>query len=459
MNTNFITCIDDIVMESQINVYNSFYDYYHKMYMLTEYSNDVFTEYCGVFQEQLFLESDTTTKKKKNIINRIIDVIKNLITVVSRAVKRFISKHFGNKKSTSTDISNDCNRNIEVNKNKLNRLISFTNKLLKINISNDNIKYDDDKFSELFYDIMTDEEVSEVKPVYIQNKLNEINKLIDSINVRISEVDKCVDRITDNVSGSETVQKFYEYCDMLKNILNQYISMVKDINKVTDMSIGKQITNISDYMNGPNCFVYKKDSDNNLDINIKNELFRLMKICRGTKDYTQYKMAHDKLCDMIGFHRDVIFMPGTSALGDLNGDYLLIRVNSVRETSSILLKPGTELYYTSSKRGLTHLKPTFKAGDDSDKSERYSADSMYPSSRVYFFLRNPGSRTSTSNDSQFSIDAEDNETYVYKYTVKKPLRVKIDTEATYGSYRKAVFIETIEPIPVEDVTDQFRRTK
>ena len=84
---------------------------------------------------------------------------------------------------------------------------------------------------------------------------------------------------------------------------------------------------------------------------------------------------------------------------------------------------------------------------------------MYPSSRVYFFLRNPGSRTSTSNDSQFSIDAEDNETYVYKYTVKKPLRVKIDTEATYGSYRKAVFIETTKPITVEDVTEQFRRTK
>ena len=51
MNVDFITCIDDIVMESQINVYNSFYDYYHKMYMLTEYSNDVFTEYYSVFQD------------------------------------------------------------------------------------------------------------------------------------------------------------------------------------------------------------------------------------------------------------------------------------------------------------------------------------------------------------------------------------------------------------------------
>ena len=114
MNIDFITCIDDIVMESQINVYNSFYDYYHKMYMLTEYSNDVFTEYCSVFQEQLFLESNTTTKKKKNVVSKIVKIIKELFTVVVRAVKRFISKHFGNKKG-----SIDKDTNIIITKNKL----------------------------------------------------------------------------------------------------------------------------------------------------------------------------------------------------------------------------------------------------------------------------------------------------------------------------------------------------
>ena len=474
MNVDFITCIDDIVMESQINVYNSFYDYYHKMYMLTEYSNDVFTEYCSVFQEQLFLVSDTTTKKKKNVVSKIVKIIKELFTAVVRAVKRFISKHFGNKKG-----SIDKDTNIIITKNKLDDLISLTNKLLDIDITSEDVKYDNYKFDKFFEDVVCDKKTSEVKVEYIKNKLNDINKIMESINTRISLVDKCVDGITDNIHGSDRIDKLYKYCELLKDMLNEYINMIKNIDKaLSTLDNPIQINNVKQYMDGPYCFKYNKDNMSimsissiddikeyrrskhtaKLDENTEHQLFELAKTCRQTDDYIRYKIARDKLCDMLGFHKDVVFNPGTSSLYAIDHGELTIYVNPRRETSSILLKPGTELYHTSSKGGLTHLKPTFRALGYGMRIST-CCDSMYPTSRVYFFLRNPGSRLTTSNDYKFSIGLKNNTDHVYKYTVKKPLRVKIDTEAESGTYRKAVFIETTEPIPVEDVTDQFRRTK
>ena len=201
----------------------------------------------------------------------------------------------------------------------------------------------------------------------------------------------------------------------------------------------------------------KKGEDEPINPELEDNIFKLAMTCRSTNNYDEYRSAHIELCDILGFHKDSVIMPGSSSKSDLKDGYFLWRVNGSRETATITLKPGTKLYHTSLHKGLTELKPSFRAtgsirNDDKFKLETLS-DSMYPTQRVYFFLKNPGKRFATSNAGKFKRGAKD---CVYEYTVNSPMKVKIDTEAGGGSYRKAVFIETDTPIPVKDVTEQFK---
>lgn len=273
-----------------------------------------------------------------------------------------------------------------------------------------------------------------------------ITKTIKQIETKINDINKRVDEVDNFNDDGQYVSQLYDFCMILKRLLSEYINLTKDIDSKIKESESSNKNIIDDkYRIGPYCVKYKKGESEPMDPDLEDKIFKLGLICRSTNDYGEYKSAYDELCDILGFPRDAVFMPGSSSKNDLKNGYFLWRTKGVSEKETLTLKPGTKLYHTSSIKGLTELKPSFRT--------TAAADTMYPTQRVYFFLKNPGSRFTTNNAKKFKRITGDE--YVYEYIVNSPMKVKIDTEALSSSYRKAIFIETDTPIPVKEVTDQF----
>lgn len=164
---------------------------------------------------------------------------------------------------------------------------------------------------------------------------------------------------------------------------------------------------------------------------------------RKTTKFSDYKPIFERILSKLDFKPGSIIMPGSLDLTALESEdtYFLVRVKTDRNRT-IKMKKGMKLYHTSPASGLTQLKPSFKTND--------GADSLYPEPRVYFFIDNPGNRIFTSNTGKFKSDGE---CHVYEYTGSSNITLYEDPES--GTYRKAVYIKTTEPLPVREVTDQF----
>ena len=449
MNHNKLIDLDTVVSESEINVINTMFDYYNKAYLFIEnYHGDV-EDCCNILQEQLIMESVTKneTKNKKSLLKRLLDLLSTLVHKAIDNIKKYIIDPIRSAFKKSKNSNNKISE-IQIEEPvKIDDIITFTNKLLNIDIFRNDI--DVDKFDDELYAIF-EEKGGMTSIDKLCNKMEYITKTIKQIETKINDINKRVDEVDNFNDDGQYVSQLYNFCMILKRLLSEYINLTKDINSKIKESESSNKNIIDDkYKNGPYCVRYKKGESEPMNPDLEDKIFKLGLICRSTNDYGEYKSAYDELCDILGFPRDAVCMPGSSSRSALKNGYFLWRINSVREKETLTLKPGTKLYHTSSIKGLTELKPSFRAIAYSDAD----CDAMYPTQRVYFFLKNPGKRFDTSNAGKFKRGAKD---YVYEYIVNSPMKVKIDTEATHGSYRKAVFIETDTPIPVKDVTEEFK---
>lgn len=202
-----------------------------------------------------------------------------------------------------------------------------------------------------------------------------------------------------------------------------------------------------------NSFKTRDEDEKQLPDKVKEKIKDLIYVCRTTDDYKEYRKSFNTLCELTGLSSRKIIASGSSSSYTADNGYIYLYNNKNKESrKSFTLPQGTKLYHTSNIPNLTELKPTFRAGkiNSSVIDKKRNQDSLYPTKRVYFFIDNPGSRTTTNNEQKYI--ARDGE-YVYQYT--GPLaNIKYDTE---GGNKKSVFIETDKPVPVKDVTNQFRK--
>lgn len=245
----------------------------------------------------------------------------------------------------------------------------------------------------------------------------------------------------------------FEY---LQNLVKDYVFETKidkdeinELKKTIDMKIAR--------LSKDSFLVDTKKDKDLLTPEVQKKIQDLIYTCRTTDDYEEYTKSRRELCMLTGVSSKKIIRSGSADAPRADNGYFYVATHNKKEQKkSASLPPGTKLYHTSSVPNLTELKPTFRAGSLTPKkykngldSRYFSADSMYPSKRVYFFIDNPGSRTTTSNEGKYV--AKEGE-YVYQYTGSLA-NVKYDTEGGNG---KSVYIETDKPVPVKDVTSQFK---
>lgn len=455
MNYGMIINIDAVVLESEVNVINAMFDYYDKAYLFIEnYHGDI--EKCNIIQEQLIMES--VNESKKGILKRLFSLLKLLKQLARRAIdnvkkvlKNTINRVFGKKSDNNSTI-------IEIEEPvDMKNIISFTDKLLNIDIFRNDINVYE--LEDELYNIFEEKGGMTTHIDQVIDKMEHVTKVIERIETKIDDINKRVDEV-DNITneGGQYVSQLYRFCGILKRLLSEYINLTKDVDSKIKESVSSNNNVIDDkYRIGLYCVRYQKGVSEPMNPDLEDKIFKLGLICRSTNNYEEYKSAYDELCDILGFHKDSVFVSGCSSIYNLEDGYFVWKVKDLRETATMTLKPGTKLYHTSYHKGLTELKPAFRATGgvyDNDKFDiAMNQDTMYPTKRVYFFLKNPGARYTTDNTGKYK-SRED--IYVYEYTVDSPMKVKVDTEAGGSSYRKSIFIETDSPIPVKDVTEDFK---
>lgn len=449
---NDIDQIEELTLEAEMGVLFALCDCYEKQAMILEYSTSDDVSEFSVFQEGFYTES-SNSGKKRSVIKAIIDIILRMCEKIRTGFQNLIKRIFGKKdnQDDATNTNNTTNTNFNDTNNVTDQPIDnastitilngYVRQIIDIDVSQN---FDISTLEDKIYEI----DLSNIK--YDDVAIKDIPSIMNKLHNKIKITNSIVDDISNSSDeGAKRVKKLSAYCSLIQYLLKNYMNILR---KIHNREI-KPSVDLAKYKSGY-LFKYDKRSSEKLDPDTENKLIKLFETVRTSTNYREYKEARDQLCEMVGFEKDRIFMPGTSSWNNITDGYLLLRVGSMRENRcKITLKPGTKLYHTTHIKGLSELKPCFRAGGD--KKRYTTADSLYPTSRVYFFVNNPGYRTNTDNSGEFKISYDN--IYIYEYTVTKTMTVNVDTEASSSSYRKAVFIETEKPIPVKDVTDQFKK--
>ncbi len=415
--------LDAIIFETQLNVHNALLGSYEKSYMLIEAGADP-----NVIGEYVFMESETkseeSSKKKVGILKGIINAIKRLVTNIAN----FFRKKFGKKSSNDKSSGSVDDTTLTESQKKASAVFErITKKLEKINeavqAENYSLKIED-------IDIPDDIDFSQISK-------NEAEALCKYAKTVIDTIDAKVDTMNPEIDG-EKISALGRYANEINGTLTMLSKAVIDSEKEK-----RGESWINKFRKGDFCVAMKRSYIYPEHLSEFDALVQDGIALRKTTKFSDYKPIFERILSKLDFKPGSIIMPGSLDLTALESEdtYFLVRVKTDRNRT-IKMKKGMKLYHTSPASGLTQLKPSFKTND--------GADSLYPEPRVYFFIDNPGNRIFTSNTGKFKSDGE---CHVYEYTGSSNITLYEDPES--GTYHKAVYIKTTEPLPVREVTDQF----
>ena len=173
------------------------------------------------------------------------------------------------------------------------------------------------------------------------------------------------------------------------------------------------------------------------------EYMRLKKVFKvlreETEDYAKYKRAFNSLCKACHIVPDGTIITKYKLSKSKEEDKNILEVSYAYNTKAITLPAGTKLYHQTVVKGIKELIPRWKLRGKNESG--YLCDKP----RVYLTMSKSLPRISTDNKLN---------TRLYSYEViTTPTKVFVDPLLP-DVFQKAVYVETMNPIPVRPIDNK-----
>lgn len=167
------------------------------------------------------------------------------------------------------------------------------------------------------------------------------------------------------------------------------------------------------------------------------EVFKVLR--EETEDYAKYKRAFNSLCKACHIVPDGTIITKYKLSKSKEEDKNILEVSYAYNTKAITLPAGTKLYHQTVVKGIKELIPRWKLRGKNESG--YLCDKP----RVYLTMSKSLHRISTDN----KLNAR-----LYSYEViTTPTKVFVDPLLP-DVFQKAVYVETMNPIPVRPVDNK-----
>ena len=167
------------------------------------------------------------------------------------------------------------------------------------------------------------------------------------------------------------------------------------------------------------------------------EVFKVLR--EETEDYAKYKRAFNSLCKACHIVPDGTIITKYKLTKSKEEDKNILEVSYAYNTKAITLPAGTKLYHQTVVKGIKELIPRWKLRGKNEGG--YLCDKP----RVYLTMSKSLPRISTDNKLN---------TKLYSYEViTTPTKVFVDPLLP-DVFQKAVYVETMNPIPVRPVDNK-----
>lgn len=167
------------------------------------------------------------------------------------------------------------------------------------------------------------------------------------------------------------------------------------------------------------------------------EVFKVLR--EETEDYAKYKRAFNSLCKACHIVPDGTIITKYKLTKSKEEDKNILEVSYAYNTKAITLPAGTKLYHQTVVKGIKELIPRWKLRGKNESG--YLCDKP----RVYLTMSKSLPRISTDNKLN---------TRLYSYEViTTPTKVFVDPLLP-DVFQKAVYVETMNPIPVRPVDNK-----
>ena len=167
------------------------------------------------------------------------------------------------------------------------------------------------------------------------------------------------------------------------------------------------------------------------------EVFKVLR--EETEDYAKYKRAFNSLCKACHIVPDGTIITKYKLSKRKEEDKNILEVSYAYNTKAITLPAGTKLYHQTVVKGIKELIPRWKLRGKNESG--YLCDKP----RVYLTMSKSLPRISTDNKLN---------TKLYSYEViTTPTKVFVDPLLP-DVFQKAVYVETMNPIPVRPVDNK-----
>ena len=167
------------------------------------------------------------------------------------------------------------------------------------------------------------------------------------------------------------------------------------------------------------------------------EVFKVLR--EETEDYAKYKRAFNSLCKACHIVPDGTIITKYKLSKSKEEDKNILEVSYAYNTKAITLPAGTKLYHQTVVKGIKELIPRWKLRGKNESG--YLCDKP----RVYLTMSKSLPRISTDNKLS---------TRLYSYEViTTPTKVFVDPLLP-DVFQKAVYVETMNPIPVRPVDNK-----
>ena len=167
------------------------------------------------------------------------------------------------------------------------------------------------------------------------------------------------------------------------------------------------------------------------------EVFKVLR--EETEDYAKYKRAFNSLCKACHIVPDGTIITKYKLTKSKEEDNNILEVSYAYNTKAITLPAGTKLYHQTVVKGIKELIPRWKLRGKNESG--YLCDKP----RVYLTMSKSLPRISTDNKLN---------TRLYSYEViTTPTKVFVDPLLP-DVFQKAVYVETMNPIPVRPIDNK-----
>ena len=167
------------------------------------------------------------------------------------------------------------------------------------------------------------------------------------------------------------------------------------------------------------------------------EVFKVLR--EETEDYAKYKRAFNSLCKACHIVPDGTIITKYKLSKIKEEDKNILEVSYAYNTKAITLPAGTKLYHQTVVKGIKELIPRWKLRGKNESG--YLCDKP----RVYLTMSKSLPRISTDNKLN---------TRLYSYEViTTPTKVFVDPLLP-DVFQKAVYVETMNPIPVRPIDNK-----